>query len=243
MVKLFADGADYDSIVELSKNEKVVGFTTNPTLMRQAGVENYEDFSKKVIKYLAENRPNTSLSLEVFADENDEMYDQAKKIDSWGKEKDYDVYVKIPIQNTKGINNYDVIDTLNFENVKLNVTAVFTTDQVVDVIERVVSETPMIISIFAGRIADTGVNPEEIISESILYRKLVKPRTPIEFLWASSREAYNYVQAEKSGCDIITMSPDLIKKVGKFGKDLDLFSIETVQMFYDDAVKSGYRID
>jgi len=134
-------------------------------------------------------------------------------------------------------------DYQNFENVKLNVTAVFTTEQVVDIIERVVSETPMIISIFAGRIADTGVNPEEIISESILYRKLVKPRTPIEFLWASSREAYNYVQAEKSGCEIITMSPDLIKKVDKFGKDLDLFSIETVQMFYDDAVKSGYRID
>tara|TARA_R110000851_G_scaffold141324_2_gene279184 strand:- start:22633 stop:23364 length:732 start_codon:yes stop_codon:yes gene_type:complete len=243
MIKLYADGADYDSIVELSKNKNVVGFTTNPTLMRQAGVENYEEFSKKVIQYLSKNRPNTSLSLEVFADEKSEMLNQAEKIDSWGKDHDYDVYVKIPVQNTKGISNYDIIDKLNFENVKVNVTAVFTTNQVVDIIESVVAETPLIISIFAGRIADTGLNPEEIINESVLYRKLVKLRTPIEFLWASSREAYNYVQAERSGCDIITMSPDLIKKVDNFGKDLDQFSIETVQMFYDDAAKSGYRID
>lgn len=242
MIKLFADGADFESIVELSKNKNISGFTTNPTLMREAGVENYEKFSKKLIKYLSKNRPDTCLSLEVFADEKNDIVQQARIIDSWGKEEDYNVYVKVPFQNTKGVNNCDIIDMLNFENVKINVTAVFTTEQAVDIIEQCLTDTPLIVSIFAGRIADTGVDPVSVIRDAVLYKKLFKTIAPIEFLWASSREAYNYIQAENVGCEIITMPPDLIKKVENFGKDLNEFSIETVQMFYDDAVKSGYRI-
>ena len=236
MIKLFSDGADFDGIVEASKNNKISGFTTNPTLMRQAGIQNYTVFAHRTIAYLEENRPETCLSLEVFADDLQNMYHQAKKIHSWSP--NYTVYVKIPVMNTSGVPNYDLINKLSHEGLSLNVTAVFTFEQVKEVYKQLDPKSKSIISIFAGRIADAGYDPVDVVYKSVL----IKDTANVEFLWASSREAYNYVQAQKAGCDIITMTPDLIKKVGKFGKDLNEFSLETCKMFYNDAVASGYRI-
>ena len=236
MIKLFSDGADFDGIVEASKNNKISGFTTNPTLMRQAGIQNYTVFAHRTIAHLEENRPETCLSLEVFADDHQGMYDQAKIIHSWSP--NYTVYVKIPVMNTSGVPNYDLINKLSHEGLSLNVTAVFTFEQVKEVYKQLDPKSKSIISIFAGRIADAGYDPVDVVYKSVL----IKDTANVEFLWASSREAYNYVQAQKAGCDIITMTPDLIKKVEKFGKDLNEFSLETCKMFYNDAVASGYRI-
>ena len=236
MIKLFSDGADFDGIVEASKNNKISGFTTNPTLMRQAGIQNYTVFAHRTIAYLEENRPETCLSLEVFADDDQGMYNQAKIIHSWSP--DYTVYVKIPVMNTAGKPNYELINKLSNEGLALNITAVFTLEQVKAVYNELNPKSKSIISIFAGRIADAGYDPVDVVYKSVL----IKDTANVEFLWASSREAYNYVQAQKAGCDIITMTPDLIKKVEKFGKDLNEFSLETCKMFYNDAVASGYRI-
>ena len=236
MIKLFSDGADYNGIVEAAKNTKISGFTTNPTLMKQAGVENYETFAKNVISHLSYRRPETCLSLEVFADDLQNMYHQAKKIHSWSPA--YAVYVKIPVMNTAGVPNYELINKLSHEGLSLNVTAVFTFEQVKEVYKQLDPKSKSIISIFAGRIADAGYDPADVVYKSVL----IKDTANVEFLWASSREAYNYVQAQKAGCDIITMTPDLIKKVEKFGKDLNEFSLETCKMFYNDAVASGYKI-
>jgi transaldolase len=243
MIKLFADGADMNGIIEASKDEMIKGFTTNPTLMRQAGITDYTSFAKGVISYLAENRPETNLSLEVFADEPNEIIRQALLIDSWGKEANYDVYVKIPVMHIDGRNTYDLIKELSDRGVKLNVTAIFTVNQIKNVINFLNPNTPAIISVFAGRIADAGFDPAPIIAEGFLYYDSVRGTTSnFEFLWASSRQAYAYKEAENAGCDIITMPNDLIKKVKGFGKDLTQFSQETCQMFYDDAVKSGFTI-
>lgn len=243
MIKLYADGADMNGIIDASKDEIIKGFTTNPTLMRQAGVTDYTSFAKSVISYLAENRPETNLSLEVFADEPNEIIRQARLIDSWGKEAGYDVYVKIPVMHIDGRNTYNLIKKLSDEGIKLNVTAIFTVDQIKSVINFLNPETRAIISIFAGRIADAGYNPNTIIADGILYYDAVRGTTNnFEFLWASSRQAYAYREAENAGCDIITMPNDLIKKVKGFGKDLTQFSKETCQMFYDDAIKSGFTI-
>lgn len=243
MIKLFADGADMNGIIEASKDKMIKGFTTNPTLMRQAGVTDYASFAKSAISYLAENRPETNLSLEVFADEPDEIIRQALLIDSWGKEANYDVYVKIPVMHIDGRNTYDLIKGLSDRGVKLNVTAIFTVNQIKNVINFLNPNTPAIISVFAGRIADAGFDPAPIIAEGFLYYDSVRGTTSnFEFLWASSRQAYAYKEAENAGCDIITMPNDLIKKVKAFGKDLTQFSQETCQMFYDDAIKSGFTI-
>lgn len=242
MIKLFADGADINSIKRLASQKEIKGFTTNPTLMKQAGITDYEKFSREVISYLAENRPDTCLSLEVFADEMDEMARQAHVINSWSKEYNYSVYVKIPVTNTKQIPNFSLMEKLSNDGIRLNVTALFTPYQIISSINSLHKDVPAIISVFAGRIADTGVNPVPIIEDGMSYVLNECPNAPFEFLWASPREAYNYVQAEECGCHIITMSEDQIKKVLNFGKSLQTFSLETVNMFYNDAVASGFKI-
>jgi transaldolase len=243
MIKLFADGADMNGIIEASKDKMIKGFTTNPTLMRQAGITDYTSFAKSAISYLAGNRPETNLSLEVFADEPNEIIRQARLINSWGEEVGYDVYVKIPVMHTDGRNTYNIIKQLSDEGIKLNVTAIFTVSQIKNVINFLNPNTKAIISVFAGRIADAGYDATAIITEGVLYYDSVRGITSsFEFLWASSRQAYAYREAENAGCDIITMPNDLIKKVKAFGKDLTQFSQETCQMFYDDAIKSGFTI-
>ena len=243
MIKLYADGADMTGIIEAAKDPMIKGFTTNPTLMRQAGITDYTDFAKRAINYLATNRPETNLSLEVFADDPFEIIRQARLIDSWGEEGGYDVYVKIPVMHIDGRNTYDIIKTLSDEGIKLNVTAIFTVNQIKNVIDFLNPNTRAIISVFAGRIADAGFDPINIIANGIDYYDSVRGTTSnFEFLWASSRQAYAYREARMAGCDIITMPNDLIKKVKSFGKDLTQFSKETCQMFYDDAVKSGFKL-
>jgi transaldolase len=240
MIKLYNDGADYEGIIFASKNENISGFTTNPTLMKQAGVTDYEFFAKKIISHLKTYRPETCLSLEVFADTEKEMYEQAKKVYSWSN--GYNVYIKIPVMNTKGIPNYNLIKSLSSENISLNVTAVFTVEQVQKIYDALDEFTPSIISIFAGRIADAGIDPCVVVKNSVRIRNYSEPTKKVEFLWASPREVYNYKQADECGCDIITMTPDLIKKLKGFGKDLNQFSLETCQMFYNDAIASGFKI-
>lgn len=243
MIKLYADGADMAGIIDAAKDKDIKGFTTNPTLMRQAGITNYTEFAKGAINYLGSQRPETNLSLEVFADEPNEIIRQARLIDTWGEEGGYDVYVKIPVMHCNGHNTYNIIKQLSDEGIKLNVTAIFTLNQIKNVINFLNPNTPAIISIFAGRIADAGYDPTLVIRDGILYYDAIRGTTAkFEFLWASSRQAYAYCEAEKVGCDIITMPNDLIKKVKGFGKDLTQFSKETCQMFYDDAVKSGFSI-
>jgi len=230
-IKLFADGADLEDIKKLNKNSLIKGFTTNPTLMRKAGIEDYEKFSKQVINLV---KPK-SISLEVFADDLPSMKEQAEKISRWGK----NVYVKIPIQNTKGEITTSLINELNKKNISLNITAVFTISQVRAVLKNIDKKTSVIISIFAGRIADTGLDPEKIIKESI---KISKKFPNVEILWASPREVLNIVQAEKLGTHILTATTDILSKIKNFNKDLNSFSLETVKMFYEDAVKSKYKI-
>lgn len=244
MIDLYADGADFNGIVEAAKDTKIRGFTTNPTLMRQAGVTNYKEFAIDTIKYLKTHRPDTNLSLEVFADDEESMYAQAKEISSWTEPYKYDVYIKIPVTNTKGEPTYKLIERLSAEGIKVNVTAVFTYEQSCAVIDALNLTTDSIVSIFAGRIADAGVDPIPLVTKCMKYYDDIKDRrSKVKFLWASSREAYNYFHANDCGCDIITMTPDLIKKVSGFGKDLTKFSLETVQMFYNDAKNSGFTID
>jgi transaldolase len=244
MIKLYSDGADFDGIVKASKDERIVGFTTNPTLMYQAGVTDYEKFAREIIAYLAEHRPETTLSLEVFSDELREMASQAEKIHKWGELENYKTYVKIPVTNTVSSLTTDLYYDLSMNGIRCNVTAVFTKDQIKEVIDNLNHFTPGIVSIFAGRIADAGQDPEEYIKFGVDYFASSKnANTNLEFLWASTREPFNYVQAERSGCDIITMPPAMINKMhDTFGKDLRKYSLETVNMFYNDAVKSGFKI-
>jgi transaldolase len=245
MIEIYADGADFDGILKAAENPRVTGFTTNPTLMKQAGVTDYENFAKDIIKELSVRRPGTNISLEVFADDVNGMYDQAKKIASWGEEYGYDVFVKIPVTNTKGENNYGLIRLLNSEGVKVNVTAVFTVNQTRNILDNITNpDVPVIISIFSGRIADTLRDPV-LWTKHCVGEAMDKPEEfdKIKFLWASCREQYHLVMAEQAGCNIITMLHDQIKKLSLANKDLDVFSKETVQMFYNDAVASGYRIE
>jgi transaldolase len=230
-IKIFADGADLDSIKRLLKNKLVKGFTTNPTLMKKAGIKNYEIFSKSVAKLVYPK----SVSLEVFSDDLDEMYSQAKIISSWGK----NIFVKIPIINTMGFSTNRIVKQLSDEKVNLNITAIFTFKQIKDVIKVLNKNSNTILSIFAGRIADSGRDPEHLIKKSI---KISKKYKKIQILWASTREAYNIIQADNCGCHIITISDDIINKVKYFGKNLNTFSKETVKMFYNDAKSSGFKI-
>jgi transaldolase len=242
-IDIYADGASESGIKEMAANQAVKGFTTNPTLMRKDGVEDYETFAKDIITWLKEHRPDTNISLEVFVDDYAEMYRQAKIISGWGKDSGYPVFVKIPVVNTRGEGNYELIRQLHKEDVPVNVTAVFTSEQVNRTLV-VLSENdwvPSIISIFAGRIADTLVDPEPLVRYTVATAKRVSKGTKV--LWASTREQYNYIQANDCGADIITMTNDQIRKLHTLThKPLKDFSIETVKMFYNDALASGYNI-
>jgi transaldolase len=230
-VKLFADGADLAGIKEMASNPAIKGFTTNPTLMRKAGVADYKGFALQALQ-LVGARP---ISFEVFADDFGEMESQAHEIASWGG----NVYVKIPVTNTKGEFAGPLIERLARAGVQVNVTALMTVDQVKRVTERLASDTPAIISVFAGRIADTGRDPTPIMAEAVRAMK-AKPKS--ELIWASPRELLNIVQAAQVGCHIITATNDILKKLALLGKDLDAYSLETVEMFYKDAKAAGYRI-
>lgn len=231
-IKLFADGADLAGIQEMATNPLIKGFTTNPTLMRKAGVSDYKAFALEAIK-LVGDRP---ISLEVFADDFVEMERQAKEIASWGK----NVNVKIPVTNTKGEFAGDLIKRLSESGVVVNVTAVMTLDQVKRVTERLHPDTPAIISVFAGRIADTGADPVPLMGVAV---EIMKAKPKAELIWASPRELLNLFQADSVGCHIITATNDILKKLSLAGKDLDEYSLETVRMFYSDAQAAGYKID
>jgi transaldolase len=230
-IKIFADGADVQSIVELSKESLIAGFTTNPTLMRKAGVVEYEEFARDVLAHVGDR----TVSFEVISDEFDDMRAQARRLSSWGS----NVYVKIPVTNTHGTSAADLIRQLSSEGVKLNVTAILSLPQV-ETVARALHETPgAIVSVFAGRIADAGQDPVPLMAAA---REVLNPFPTIELLWASPREILNLCQAEAVGCDIITMTPDLLKKIDGLGRDLEDVSLATVQMFYDDAKSAGYLL-
>lgn len=240
MIDVYADGADYNGILEAAKNPDIKGFTTNPTLMKAAGITDFSKFSNDIIPQLKEVRPDTNISLEVFADDEENMIRQARIIAGWGEKYGYKVYVKIPVMNTKGVDNYNVVRQLATEGVNVNVTAVFTETQTVNILNSLYNATgSVIISIFAGRIADTQRDPEKVVRDCITYLNPAIDKN-VKFLWASCREVFNYVQAERSGCHIITMLPDQIKKFNLRYKPLEQYSKETVQMFYNDAQKSGF---
>jgi transaldolase len=230
-IKIFADGADLDGILEMYANPLIKGFTTNPTLMRQAGVNDYEAFAKTVLEHITD-RP---VSFEVFDDEFDEMERQAMKIAGWGS----NVNVKIPITNTKGISAAPLIAKLSAAGVVVNVTAMMTLDQVSAVADALSDDTAAIVSVFAGRIADTGVDPVPHMTQAL---EILEGKPKAELLWASPREFLNIFQADAIGCHIITMTNSLLSKLGGVGKDLDQFSLETVQMFYRDASSAGYSV-
>lgn len=231
-IKIFADGADLKTMVDQYKSGIVQGFTTNPTLMQKNNITNYEVFAKEVIKEI----PDKPISFEVFSDEFHDMERQAKKISSWGK----NIVIKIPITNTKGESSIPLIKKLSSEGLSLNITAILTLDQVRAVKEVLNSKIYSIVSVFAGRIADTGRDPTPYMKEAA---KILKPLLPnTELLWASSRELLNIFQAEESGCQIITVTPDILKKIPGINKDLSQLSLDTVRMFYDDAHKAGFRI-
>ena len=241
MLKVFLDSAKIEDISRLSTDDMITGFTTNPTLMAKNGITDYEYFAKEALYYIGKNCPNKSISLEVFADDFDEMERQALLIKSWGKEAAARVYVKIPIMNTKGEDSYELIRALSLQEVPMNVTAIFTIDQVRNTLHNLNMHIPSIVSIFAGRIADAGVDPLPIFRDAISLRQM-ENMPKVEFLWASPREIFNLVQAREIGADIITMTPDLINKIPGLGKNLREFSRETVEMFYNDSVKSGFKI-
>ena len=231
-IKLFADGANLDGMLSLYKDPNIKGFTTNPTLMKKAGITDYEKFAKQVLLEI----PDRPVSFEVFADDLDDMFVQAKTIASWGS----NVNVKIPVTNTKGEFTGPIIKRLSGLGVQLNITAVFTQEQVRTIVENLSSDTAAIVSVFAGRIADSGLDPMPIMSECV---EILKDFPEAELLWASPREFLNIVQADQVGCHIITAPPDLLIKMKLLGKDLTKFSLETVQMFYNDAQEAGYTIN
>tara|TARA_Y100001970_G_scaffold130723_1_gene161185 strand:- start:46790 stop:47518 length:729 start_codon:yes stop_codon:yes gene_type:complete len=230
-IKIFADGADIHKILSLSDVEYIKGFTTNPSLMRKSGVQNYEKFARSLLEKITKK----PISFEVFADDIDEMHVQAKKIASWGK----NVNIKIPITNSKGEDTSDLISSLCNEDIQVNVTAIFTYNQIKNLISKINHESKIILSIFAGRIADTGVDPVPLIKEVV---EFTKEYQQAEVLWASPRELLNIYHAENSGCHIITIAADIINKLNLIGKDLNQFSLETVNMFYQDAKKSEFKI-
>ena len=230
-LKIFADGADLDSIKVMAGNPCIKGFTTNPTLMRKAGVTDYQAFAREVLSVV----PDLPVSFEVFADEFDEMERQAMEIASWGK----NVNVKIPVTNTKRQFSGPLIRRLNQNGVQLNVTAVMTLDQVQSIIDCIDADTPIIISVFAGRIADTGIDPIPIMCEAV---RMISRKPNAELLWASPREVLNIVQADQAGCHILTATNDILKKLFLLGKDQTEYSLETVQMFHKDAVAAGFSI-
>ncbi len=230
-VKIFADGADFDGILRMYANPLIKGFTTNPTLMRKAGIGDYEAFARKVLAAI----PDRPISFEVFADDLPAMIEQGRAIASWGK----NVNVKIPVVNTRREFTGAVIETLSKEGVAVNVTAVMTLDQVRAVTAKLAAATPAIVSVFAGRIADTGRDPVPHMAEAV---KILAARPKAELIWASPRELLNIFQADAVGCHIITVTNDVLAKLSLVGKDLNAYSLETVEMFYRDATAAGYSI-
>ena len=231
-IKIFADGADIKNIEELCKNPLIKGFTTNPSLMKKKGISDYKKFAIDVLK-VTNDKP---VSFEIFADDLDEMEEQANEIASWGK----NINVKIPITNTKGEKTNELIKKLSNKKIICNVTAILTIEQLKSVVEVLNSETPAILSVFAGRIADTGIDPIKTMSEAV---KIAKSKPLTSILWASTRQVYSIFDAEKAGCQIITVPHDIIKKFAGLGKNLDQLSLETVKMFYEDAMHAGYKIE
>jgi transaldolase len=229
--KIFCDSADYKTIKYFNNNNIVDGFTTNPSLMRLSGAKNYRDYSLKVLK-ICRKKP---ISFEVFADHPKEMLRQAYKINTWGK----NVYVKIPVVNSKGIFMGPVIKELSKKGIKLNITAVYTYEQTQKIFKCLNKKTRSIISIFAGRMADKGKDPLPIFKKSI---KLVKKNKKIEILWASTREAYNFIQAKQLNCHIITMPPKVINQISSFGKSAKAMTLETVKGFLTDSKKSNFKL-
>jgi len=230
-LKIFCDIADYRIIKKFNKLKIVKGFTTNPSLMRASGAKNYKQYSLKILK-ICKTKP---ISFEVFADDIDGMIRQGHKIKSWGK----NVYVKIPVVNSKGKFTGRVIKELSANNVKLNITAVYTYDQVKKIVKVLNKKSKSIISIFAGRMADVGKDPVPIFKKSI---NLTKKYKNIEILWASTREAYNFLQAKDLGCQIITTPPKIIEKINNFGKSYNSLTLDTVKGFLKDSRKSKFRI-
>ena len=230
-VKIFADGADLAGILELYKNPIVKGFTTNPTLMKQAGVSDYTDFARAVLRAI----PDRPISFEVFADDFEEMEWQALEIASWGKM----VVVKVPVTNTRGESSAELVCRLARAGVRLNVTAMMTLEQVREAAKCLRGGPPSYVSIFAGRVADTGLDPVPLMAEAV---RILRDYPQVELIWASPRELLNVFQADAIGCHVITVTHDLLKKLKFVEKDLTEFSLETVQMFFNDAQKAGYRL-
>jgi len=230
-IKIFADGADKDGMLEMYRNPLIKGFTTNPTLLRKAGVSDYRAFALDILKAISD-RP---ISFEVFSDEFDEMEIQAQKISAWGK----NVYVKIPVTNTRRESSLNLIRKLTRAGVKVNVTAMMTLAQVRDVSRALDGGPPAYVSVFAGRIADTGRDPMPLMAAAV---EMLRLHPNIELIWASPREVLNIFQADLVGCPIITATNDILKKLDLVGKDLHVFSLDTVKMFRDDALKAGYAL-
>ena len=229
--KIFCDIADLSSIKKFNKFRIVKGFTTNPSLMRKAGAKDYKSYSKQILQ-ICGNKP---ISLEVFADDEKSMVEQGKQINSWGK----NVYVKVPVVNSKNKFTGNVIKELNNSNIKLNITAVYTAKQTAKILKVINKKTKVIISIFAGRAGDTGKDP---IPEFVKSIKLAKKFKNVEILWASVREPYNFLQAKQLGCHIITIPPTLIEKIEKFGKSFKQLTVETVKAFLMDSKKSNFKL-
>ena len=230
-VKLFADGADRAGMLEMYQKPYIRGFTTNPTLMKKAGISDYEGFAHEILQEI----PDRPISFEVFADDFDEMERQALKIRTWGE----NVYVKIPVSNTRQQMSYGLIERLSGAGVHLNITAILTLEQVRAVAAAVQNGPASVVSVFAGRIADTGLDPVPVMSEAL---EILGVAPQAELLWASPREVLNIYQADTIGCHIITATNDILRKLSLSGKDLAEYSLETVQMFYDDANRAGYTL-
>ena len=230
-IKIFCDIADLNLIKKFNKKKIVKGFTTNPSLMRKAGAKDYKLYSKQILK-VCRKKP---ISLEVFADDNNSMIKQGMIINTWGK----NVYVKVPVVNSKNQFTGKVIKKLNDKNIKLNITAVYTAKQTQKILKQINKKTKVIISIFAGRAGDVGKDPVPEFLKSI---KMAKRFKNVEILWASVREPYNYIQAKQLGCHIITIPPSIIEKIQKFGKSFNQLTIETVKAFLTDSKKSKFRI-
>ena len=231
MTKIYCDIADLDLIKKFNKKKIVKGFTTNPSLMNKAGAVNYETYAKKILK-ICSDKP---VSLEVFADDYENMKNQAFKINNWGK----NVFVKIPVVNSKGVFMGKVIKELDKLDIKLNITAVYNSKQTFKILKLLKKNSRVIISIFAGRAGDTGIDPVPEFKKSIILSKKFKN---VEILWASVREPYNYIQAKQLGCHIITVPPTTIEQIEKFGKSFNQLTIETVKSFYNDAKSAGFKI-
>jgi transaldolase len=229
--RIFADGADLDSIFALASHPRISGFTTNPTLMREAGLNDYGAFARRILDNVTEH----PVSFEVIADDLEEMLRQAKVISDWGN----NVYTKIPVSTTRGESTAHIVRALSQSGVKVNVTAIFTLSQLEPIVEALTDGAPAFVSIFAGRIADAGVDPIPIVASAV---DILKRFPQIEVIWASTREILNLVQANSVGCQIITMSPEVLKKLDQVGRDLSDYSLETVKMFHRDALAAGLTI-